>query len=99
MRCIYKIISTIIEGSLREVLQNIRDIKESILLEGRGLLNGVMVANTVIEEIKKKMNEGTIIKVDFDKAYDTIKRVKISFRKIGVPRKSSNLRKRLDKEI
>jgi len=31
------------EGRLRKVLQNIRDIKESVFLEGGGLLDGVLI--------------------------------------------------------
>ena len=40
---------------------------------GRFMLNGVMVANEVTDEVKKdKHKECLVFKVDFKKAYDSI---------------------------
>jgi len=41
-------------------------------LEGRGLLDSVLVANEVLEEYKRKMKSCVFFKVDYEKAYDSV---------------------------
>jgi len=38
----------------------------------RGLLDSILVANEIIDEMKKKKKECVIVKVDFEKIYDTV---------------------------
>jgi len=40
------------------------------LLKGRELLNRVVVANEVVDELKRKIHKWVIVKVDFKKVYD-----------------------------
>jgi len=44
----------------------------SLFLEGRGILN-VLVTNETINEVKNLKNKCFILKLDFEKAYDTIR--------------------------
>jgi hypothetical protein len=45
---------------------------QSAFIKGRNLVDGVMVANEVVELAKKVGRECLILKVDFEKAYDYV---------------------------
>lgn len=40
------------------------------LLSGKNVLDAVLVANEVINEVRKKNDGGLFFKIDFEKAYD-----------------------------
>ena len=45
---------------------------QSAFLKGMSILDGVLVANEVVDFLKKTKRKGLIIKVDFEKAYDSV---------------------------
>jgi len=45
---------TILFIKLKKVLNKIIDSKQSTFLEGRGLMDSILVANKVLEEVKRK---------------------------------------------
>ena len=49
------------------------DESQSAFLRGRGLLDSVLMANEAVEELRKKGRSGLCLKVDFEKAYDSIR--------------------------
>jgi len=57
---------------MKKVLPNIIDASQSAFITGRGLLDNVLVANEVVEEIKRRKRSRVIVKVDFEKAYDFV---------------------------
>jgi len=57
---------------MKKVMSKIIDTKQSYFLEGPGLLDGVLVANEVLEERKRKKKSCVFFKVNFEKAYDSI---------------------------
>ena len=42
------------------------------LISGKGLLDSILVANEVVEEIKRRKKSGVIVKIDYEKAYDSV---------------------------
>ena len=70
--CVYKIISKILSSRLKRVLNKVIDPRKSAFLEGRGLLDSVLVANETLEEVKRKKKECVVFKVDYEKAYDSV---------------------------
>ena len=70
--CIYKIISKILATRLKSVLPKIIDCSQSAFIKGRGLLDSILVANEVVEECKLKKKRLAIVKVDYEKAYDSV---------------------------
>lgn len=70
--CIYKIISKILASRLKGVLPGIISTTQTAFLKGRQILDGVLVANEVINYAKKKKKPLYLFKVDFEKAYDSV---------------------------
>jgi len=54
------------------VLQKVIHDKQSAFLKNRGLLDSMVVANKLIDVMKRKKKDCVIIKVDFEKTYDTV---------------------------
>jgi len=71
--CVYKIVSKILSSRLKRVLNKVIDLRQSAFLEGRGLLDSVLVVNETIEEVKRKKKECVVFKVDYEKAYDSVR--------------------------
>jgi len=70
--CIYKILSKVLANRLRKVLPSVIDANQSAFLEGRGLLDSVLVANETVDFLKKEKKSGVLVKVDFEIAYDSV---------------------------
>jgi len=56
--CMYKIISKILTNRLKKVLYKVIDGSQSAFISGRGLLDNILVANEVMEEIKGRKKVG-----------------------------------------
>lgn len=54
------------------MLHKVINQKQYAFIKGRRLLDSVVVDNEVVDEIKKKKQSGVVVKVDFEKAYDSI---------------------------
>jgi len=55
------------------VTNKVIDSRQSAFLEGRGLMDSVLVANEVLEEVKRKKKSCVVFKVDYEKAYNSVK--------------------------
>ena len=72
VECVYKIVSKILSSRLKRVLNKVIDLRQTASLEGRGLLDSVLVANETIEKVKRKKKECVVFKVGYEKAYDSV---------------------------
>lgn len=70
--CIYKIVTKILVKRLKRVLPNLISKEQSGFLEGRSMLDNILVANELVHDAKYKRKETMIFKVDFKKAYDSV---------------------------
>jgi len=57
---------------LKKVLHKVIDVRQSAFLERRGLIDSVLVANEMLEEMKRKKIRCIFFKVDYEKAYDSV---------------------------
>jgi len=68
----YKILSKVLANKLKKILPSVIDLNQSAFLEGRGLLDSILVANETVDFLKKENMSGVFVKVDYEKAYDSV---------------------------
>ncbi|GKV47185.1 hypothetical protein SLEP1_g54104 [Rubroshorea leprosula] len=59
-------------GRLKVVMSQIISDTQSAFVGGRQLVDGVLVLNEVVEEVKRRKHQAFIFKADFEKAYDCV---------------------------
>jgi exonuclease III len=68
----YKILSKILAGRLKQVLGKLISNVQSAFLPNRQILDGVMIVNELIDLAKRRKDKCLLFKVDFERAYDTV---------------------------
>ena len=70
---LYKIIVKVLSGRLRGVLHETIHYTQGAFVQGRQILDTVLIANEIVDERRRSWEEGVIFKIDFEKAYDNVK--------------------------
>jgi len=65
---IYKVIAKVLAGKIKKVLASIIDDNQSVFLKDKGMLDSVLMANEVVEDLRRSGRAGLCLKVDFEKA-------------------------------
>ncbi|GKV10568.1 hypothetical protein SLEP1_g21912 [Rubroshorea leprosula] len=68
----YKILTKILTNRLSRVMQEIIGEQQTAFVKGRQLMDGVVVANEVIHEVRRKRKSSFVFKIDFEKAFDKV---------------------------
>eukprot|EP00253_Pinus_taeda_P027077 PITA_27077 len=69
---IYKKITSLIAKRLKPLLDNLISAEQTGFVEGRQILDGLVVTQEVIHSLKVKKQKGMMIKLDLSKAYDRL---------------------------
>jgi len=72
-RPIYKIITKVMSCRIKGALREVIDDSQQAFLKDRGMLNSVLVANEVVEELRRYERRGLCLKVEYEKAYDLVR--------------------------
>ncbi|XP_035838173.1 uncharacterized protein LOC118485810 [Helianthus annuus] len=70
--CINKVVSKVLVNRLKIVIHKLVSEEQTGFLSGRSILDGVIILNELIPWLKKNKREGMILKVDIEKAYDSL---------------------------
>jgi len=69
---LYKLLAKVLAQRLAGVMNSIISKSQSAFVKGRNLVDGVLVINEVVDWAKKSNQEVLILKVDFEKTYDSV---------------------------
>ena len=69
---VYKILAKVLAARLKKVISGLIGEVQTAFISGRNIFDGVLVANEIIDWWKKRGKKGVIIKLDFEKAYDSV---------------------------
>ncbi|GKV05043.1 hypothetical protein SLEP1_g17092 [Rubroshorea leprosula] len=69
---VYKILAKLLANRLKKVLDQVIGKQQMAFISGRQLMDGVVIANEVVDEAKKKKRKSFLFKIDFEKAYDKV---------------------------
>ncbi|RVX20328.1 Transposon TX1 uncharacterized 149 kDa protein [Vitis vinifera] len=70
---LYKIIAKVLSGRLRGVLHETIHSTQGAFVQGRQIMDAVLIANEIVDERRQSGEEGVVFKIDFEKAYDHIR--------------------------
>jgi hypothetical protein len=69
---LYKILAKVLANRLRLVVGNVISETQTTFVKDRQILDGILIANEVVDEARKLNKELLLFKVDFEKAYDSV---------------------------
>ncbi|CAJ2678325.1 unnamed protein product [Trifolium pratense] len=70
--CLYKILAKVLANRLRLVIGSVISEAQTAFVKDRQILDGILVANEVVDEARRSKKELLLFKVDFEKAYDSV---------------------------
>lgn len=70
--CMYKVLSKVLANRLRLVIHSLISDCRSTFIKGRQILDGILIANELVDDAKRKKKKAVLFKVDFEKAYDSV---------------------------
>lgn len=70
--CLYKLLSKVLAARLSSVMKSIISSSQLAFIKGRNLVDEMLVINEVVDYAKRVNRECLILKVDFEKAYNSV---------------------------
>nr|GEY15668.1 RNA-directed DNA polymerase, eukaryota, reverse transcriptase zinc-binding domain protein [Tanacetum cinerariifolium] len=71
--CVYKVVTKILANRLATVISDLVSDIQSAFVANRQILNGSFILNEMLAWYKRKMKQAVIFKVNFAKAYDSVR--------------------------
>jgi hypothetical protein len=69
---LYKILAKVLANRLRQVVGSVvSEVQSAFVKEGQ-ILDGILIANEVVDDARKDHKDLVLFKVDFEKAYDSV---------------------------
>ena len=69
---LYKILAKVLANRIKWVMGQVISPAQSTFVEGRQILDAVLIANEVVDSILRRKESGIVCKLDIEKAYDHI---------------------------
>ncbi|PNY14389.1 cysteine-rich receptor-like protein kinase [Trifolium pratense] len=69
---LYKILAKVLANRLHQVIGSVISESRTAFVKNRQILDGILIANEVVDEARKSKKDLLLFKVDFEKAYDSV---------------------------
>ena len=69
---LYNILAKVLANKLKMVIGTVVSDTQTAFVKNRQILDGILIANEVVDEARKDKKELLLFKVDFEKAYDSV---------------------------
>ncbi|GAU30291.1 hypothetical protein TSUD_385120 [Trifolium subterraneum] len=69
---IYKILAKVLANRLRSVIGNVVGESQTAFIKDRQILDGILIANEVVDDARRGKKDLLLFKVDFEKTYDSV---------------------------
>lgn len=66
----YKGFTKLLTGRLTLVAKEVIGTNQTCFMQGRNILEGVVILHELMHELSRSNGKGVILKIDFEKAYD-----------------------------
>ncbi|GJR66845.1 RNA-directed DNA polymerase, eukaryota, reverse transcriptase zinc-binding domain protein [Tanacetum coccineum] len=70
--CYCKIISKLLAERMKKVIDKVVGEEQNAFIKGRFILDGGLIANEALDYLKKNRKKVFLLKIDFEKAYDSV---------------------------
>ncbi|KAK3220120.1 hypothetical protein Dsin_014090 [Dipteronia sinensis] len=68
----YKILAKILANRIKKVMNSVIGENQMAFIQNRQLVDSYVIAKEIIQNWRKEMEGGLIVKIDFEKAYDSV---------------------------
>jgi hypothetical protein len=68
----YKIITKVLNNRLASCITTVTSDSQYGFIKNRYIMDGVVSLNEILHEVKRKIQSGVVLKIDFEKAYDKV---------------------------
>ena len=72
INCSFKIFSKALNNRLTRIIDRLISPNQTAFIKGRYILESIVAAHEIIHEVARKKEAGIILKIDYEKAYDTV---------------------------
>ncbi|XP_071727584.1 uncharacterized protein [Rutidosis leptorrhynchoides] len=72
LHCYYKIIAKILSIRLKGVIEKVIGWEQSAYVKGWSILDSILIANELVEDVRKRKVKCCIFKADIEKAFDSV---------------------------
>jgi len=72
MGCMYKVLAKVLANRLRAIIGSVVSDSQTTFVKRKQILDGILVANEAVDEARRMHKKILLLKVDFEKAYDSM---------------------------